>query len=99
MTLELDGKPDAAMASMRDFDVIDDNRQLRTALTSRVIIEQAKGFVLANLGTNAEEAFSILRNYTRRNHLKIRNVCEAVVNWRLDLMTVVSAGTPPLRRA
>ncbi|BBY36330.1 transcriptional regulator [Mycobacterium mantenii] len=45
--------------------------QLRSALTSRVIIEQAKGFLRETLGVSVEEAFHLLRTYarTKRQHL------------------------------
>ncbi|MGD1173774.1 GAF and ANTAR domain-containing protein [Mycobacterium seoulense] len=45
--------------------------QLRSALTSRVIIEQAKGFLRETLGVSVEEAFHLLRTYARakRQHL------------------------------
>ena len=41
------------------------------ALTSRVIVEQAKGFLRAVLDVSVEEAFRLLRTYARarREHL------------------------------
>jgi hypothetical protein len=39
--------------------------QLRSALTSRVIIEQAKGFLRQKLDVSVEEAFTLLRTYAR----------------------------------
>lgn len=39
--------------------------QLRSALTSRVIVEQAKGFLRESLDVSVEEAFSLLRAYAR----------------------------------
>ncbi len=39
--------------------------QLRSALTSRVIIEQAKGFLREMLDVSVEEAFRLLRTYAR----------------------------------
>ncbi|BBX45207.1 GAF and ANTAR domain-containing protein [Mycobacterium cookii] len=39
--------------------------QLRSALTSRVIVEQAKGFLRAVLDVSVEEAFGLLRSYAR----------------------------------
>jgi transcriptional regulator with GAF, ATPase, and Fis domain len=38
---------------------------LRTALTSRVVVEQAKGFLRERLGVSVEEAFALLRCYAR----------------------------------
>ena len=41
--------------------------RLRTALTSRVVVEQAKGFLRERLDVSMEEAFDLLRRYAR-NH-------------------------------
>ena len=38
---------------------------LRSALTSRVVVEQAKGFLREHLGVSVEEAFHLLRTYAR----------------------------------
>jgi GAF domain-containing protein len=39
--------------------------QLRAALTSRVVVEQAKGFLRESLDVSVEEAFALLRTYAR----------------------------------
>jgi hypothetical protein len=39
--------------------------QLRSALTHRVVVEQAKGFLRERLDISVEEAFSLLRRYAR----------------------------------
>ena len=46
-------------------------QQLRTALTGRVHVEQAKGFLRESLDVSVEQAFQLLRNYahTREDHL------------------------------
>jgi GAF domain-containing protein len=56
------------------------NRQLQTALDSRIIIEQAKGFVMARLGVDAIAAFEILRRYARNNSLKLRDVAHDILD-------------------
>jgi hypothetical protein len=45
--------------------------RLHTALTSRVAVEQAKGFLRERLSVSVEEAFHLLRRYarTRGEHL------------------------------
>lgn len=45
--------------------------QLQTALSARVIIEQAKGMVAEGLGTDPEAAWTLLRQYARPNHLTV----------------------------
>src|SRR6476620_4664511 len=39
--------------------------RLQTALSSRVVVEQAKGFLRHSLGVSVEEAFALLRRYAR----------------------------------
>ena len=59
--------------------------QLNTALRSRVLIEQAKGFLAARHGIGPDAAFEQLRRYSRNNHVPIREVAHQVVSGDLDL--------------
>jgi PAS domain S-box-containing protein len=59
--------------------------QLSTALKSRVVIEQAKGFLAARHDIGPDDAFQRLRAYSRNNHLVIREVARRVVARELDL--------------
>jgi len=54
-------------------------QQLQTALTSRIVIEQAKGYVARASGTDPATAFELIRRYTRSRNLKLQDVCRAVV--------------------
>jgi GAF domain-containing protein len=61
-----------------DRDVV--NAQLQHALTSRIVLEQAKG-VLASVGDlEMEDAFKVLRSYARHHGRKISTVAEQLVN-------------------
>jgi hypothetical protein len=60
------------------------NEQLSSALTSRVVIEQAKGVVAARAGVDLAEAFSRLRAYARDSHLRLTDVAQAAVAGTLD---------------
>lgn len=53
--------------------------QLRHALDSRVLLEQAKGVVAARLEVDVDQAFSVLRRHARDNNLKLRDVARQVV--------------------
>lgn len=65
------------------------NEQLQTALTSRVVLEQAKG-VLAQQGSlPIEETFGILRRYARDNNLRLTAVAEAIVDRRLPATRLI----------
>jgi GAF domain-containing protein len=54
--------------------------QLREALESRIVIEQAKGILANELGCTVDQAFVVLRNHARRNSAGLRSVAHAVVH-------------------
>ncbi|POX36083.1 transcriptional regulator [Streptomyces sp. Ru73] len=53
--------------------------QLRHALDSRVVIEQAKGMLAAERRIPTGEAFELLRGYARHHRARLRDTAEAVV--------------------
>jgi GAF domain-containing protein len=60
------------------------NEQLSAALTSRVVIEQAKGVIAERAGVDLAEAFTRLRRYARNRNLRLTAVAEAAINGTLD---------------
>ena len=60
------------------------NEQLSGALTSRVVIEQAKGVISERAGVDLAEAFTRLRRYARNHNLRLTAVAEAAINGTLD---------------
>ncbi|PVZ12944.1 GAF and ANTAR domain-containing protein [Actinomycetospora cinnamomea] len=58
--------------------------QLRTALDSRIIIEQAKGALAERGGLSADDAFARMRRHARRHHLKVTAVAQAVMSDAID---------------
>jgi transcriptional regulator with GAF, ATPase, and Fis domain len=60
------------------------NEQLQSALTSRVVIEQAKGVLAARLDLEMDEAFERLRKRSRDHRRRLVEVAEEVVNVRSD---------------
>jgi GAF domain-containing protein len=63
--------------TLRDQQVVAE--QLRSALTSRVLIEQAKGALAERLGIGVDEAFTRLRAHARRHGATLTSVATAVV--------------------
>ena len=53
--------------------------QLQTAMTSRAVIEQAKGILMGERRCTADEAFQILADLSQRSNRKLRDVAEALV--------------------
>ena len=60
------------------------NEQLSQALTSRILIEQAKGVVFERAGIDMAEAFSRLRAYARNQNLRLTDVAQAAIDGTLD---------------
>ena len=73
------------------------NEQLSAALTSRVVIEQAKGVIAERAGIDLAEAFSRLRRYARNHNLRLTDVAEAAIVGTLDPRAWAPAAFRPLR--
>jgi GAF domain-containing protein len=54
--------------------------QLQTALNSRIMIEQAKGVLLASAGIDVDQAFQLMRDYSRRNNEPVKVVARKVID-------------------
>ena len=56
------------------------NDQLNTALTSRVVIEQAKGVMAERTGLSMPASFEAMRKYARDNNLRLAEVAGHVID-------------------
>ncbi|MFC8202048.1 GAF and ANTAR domain-containing protein [Streptomyces sp. NPDC057298] len=56
------------------------NEQLQNALTSRVLIEQAKGKLAERHNTDMETAFTALRGYARAHNRRLSDVARAFID-------------------
>ena len=65
--------------------------QLRQALTSRVVVEQAKGFLRESLGVSIEEAFHLLRTYSRNHQRHLTDVARRLMTEPRSRPEVLSA--------
>jgi GAF domain-containing protein len=77
----------ALTLALRNADQAEDTAQLEQALTSRTVIDQALGILMAEQHCTAEDAFDLLRAHSQNNNRKLRDVAA-------DLITRVS-GQPP----
>jgi GAF domain-containing protein len=57
---------------------------MRLAMESRAVIEQAKGVLMAQRHVNAEEAFEILRAASQRYNRKLRDIASGIVDSTRD---------------
>lgn len=69
----------------------DVNTQLQTALTSRIVIEQAKGMLAERRQIVPDEAFTHLRAYARSHNLRLVDVARSTLDGTLDPSTIAPA--------
>jgi hypothetical protein len=67
--------------ALRDARVLADN--LQQALTSRIVIEQAKGVLCERWQTSMDEAFARLRRYARTTNQRLSDVAKDVTTGQL----------------
>lgn len=53
---------------------------LRSALTSRIVVEQAKGYLRQRLDVTIEDAFTLLRGYARAHGEHLTEIARQVIN-------------------
>jgi len=70
------------------------NEQLSAALTSRIVIEQAKGVIAERAGIDLAEAFTRLRTHARNTNLRLTDVAHAAVDGTLDPRAWSPPATP-----
>ena len=56
-----------------------ENEQLRTALESRIILEQAKGAISARCHVDPETAFELMRGLARSQRRNLQDYAEEIV--------------------
>jgi hypothetical protein len=71
--------------------------QLQGALTSRVVLEQAKGMLAQRAGLSLDQAFQLMRAYARSNNRRLSDVAARILDGSLgnDLLGRARPDTPP----
>jgi transcriptional regulator with GAF, ATPase, and Fis domain len=72
--------------------------QLQGALNSRIVVEQAKGIVAERRQMGMDQAFDLIRGYSRENRKKLSEVAVAVISGTLTARDL-SEGQPRLSKA
>ncbi|MEU7224387.1 GAF and ANTAR domain-containing protein [Streptomyces chrestomyceticus] len=62
--------------------------QLKAALSSRIVIEQAKGILAERWNTDFDTAFGALRRHARAHQLRLTEMCRQVTDGTLDTTTI-----------
>jgi AmiR/NasT family two-component response regulator len=60
-------------------------------LTSRILVEQAKGFLRETLDVSVEEAFTLLRSYSRTNGEHLTDVARRLMADRHSRPVLIAA--------
>jgi len=61
------------------------NEQLQRALSSRILIEQAKGVIAHTSSVDMNAAFALLRGYARAHNQTIYDTADKIINRRITL--------------
>jgi transcriptional regulator with GAF, ATPase, and Fis domain len=69
------------------------SEQLQTALHSRIVIEQAKGILSAQAGTDVAAASALMRSHARRSGEPLTTVADAVIAGSVDAAQLQQAGS------
>lgn len=79
--------------------------QLRTAMASRAVIEQAKGVLMLLTGCGEERSFGLLTHISSHTHRKVRDVAAELVasatgrvELPADVRAILRDACPPTRR-
>ena len=64
------------------------NAQLSSALTSRIVIEQAKGVIAERRQVSVDTAFALLRRHARDRNLRLAELARATVDGSLDVTSL-----------
>ena len=65
-------------------------KQLQHALSSRILIEQAKGMLAERTGLDMSEAFRLMRLHARTNGLRLSTVASSVINGTCDTEAILN---------
>jgi transcriptional regulator with GAF, ATPase, and Fis domain len=74
------------------------NEQLQTALTSRVVVEQAKGVLAQHHGLTMDAAFDQLRRYARAHNLRLADVARQLATSTLNPAAITTPTPADSRR-
>jgi transcriptional regulator with GAF, ATPase, and Fis domain len=69
--------------------------QLQVALVSRVVLEQAKGVLAERGNLNMDDAFEVLRKFTRDHNQRLHDVSRGIVNGTVDATDVLRSRQRP----
>jgi GAF domain-containing protein len=72
--------------------------QLQYALTSRIVLEQAKGILAERWHISVDDAFAAFRGYARAHNLQLARLAREIANGTFDTTQIPHQATAPPRR-
>ncbi|MCX4665508.1 GAF and ANTAR domain-containing protein [Streptomyces sp. NBC_01381] len=72
-----------------------ENGQLQTALTSRIMVEQAKGLLAERWNTTVDDAFDAFRRYARAHHERLSDLARQIVDGDFDTAIIPAPAAAP----
>jgi len=81
---DADGRPDGSSGADAGNGTVAalelENDQLREAIDSRAVIEQAKGVLILRYGLDEDRAFAVLRRWSQDSNTKLHTIADVLVN-------------------
>jgi hypothetical protein len=68
-------QPDSSICELQR-----ENQQLREAIDSRAVIEQAKGALILRYGLDDDSAFAVLKRWSQDSNIKLHTIADVLVN-------------------
>jgi hypothetical protein len=62
-------------------DLAQENENLRVAIDSRAVIEQAKGALMLRYGLDQDTAFAVLKRWSQDSNIKLHTIAQTLVDW------------------
>lgn len=72
-------RPDQALPHDSLDDCENEVHELRAALETRPVIDQAKGMLIAEHGCSPDKAFQMIADASQRENRKVRDIAKAMV--------------------
>ncbi|MFF7141057.1 ANTAR domain-containing protein [Streptomyces nodosus] len=77
--------PDAVVPeAARIFELEEEVGQLKEAVTSHAVVDQAIGMLVALAHVSPDEGWEMLREVSQHANIKLRNVAEMIIIWGRD---------------
>jgi hypothetical protein len=70
-----------AVVDQEIAELVQENENLRIAIDSRAVIEQAKGALMLRYGVDQDAAFAVLKRWSQDSNIKLHTVAEILVDW------------------